>query len=126
MDGDTLLLRHIHPSFVQGDKVTSQAFRPTPKDGSKLSVYDGDQISPEPARQHYTQELGLASEGVMGITGEKCEAVNLPYVLTEVPFPEHAEIDFTGLGTNQIEKVSKKFRAWAESRGWLHRHASNE
>ena len=47
MTGATLLLRQIHPSFIQAGFVTSQAFRPTPKDQSKFSVYDGDLISSE-------------------------------------------------------------------------------
>jgi hypothetical protein len=38
MTPETLLLRQIHPSFVQAGRVTSQAFRPTPKDGSLLSI----------------------------------------------------------------------------------------
>ena len=55
MTGDTLLLRQIHPSFVQDGRVTSQAFRPTPKDDAQLSAYDGDQITPVAAWLNYTQ-----------------------------------------------------------------------
>lgn len=126
MDGNTLLLRQVHPKFVQGDKVTSQAFRPTPKDAGRLSVYDGDQIEPEPAWQHYTQELGHQSAGVMAITGAECTAVTLPYRLTGEPFPEHAEVDFTALNTNQTEKASKKLKSKAEARGWLYRAQAEE
>jgi hypothetical protein len=54
MTGATFLLRQVHPSFVQAGRVTSQAFRPTPKDRSLLSVYDGDQITPEAAWIHFT------------------------------------------------------------------------
>jgi hypothetical protein len=57
MQSDTLLLRQIHPGFIQNGRVTSQAFRPTPKDKKKLSVYDGDKIDPEAAYRHYTEEL---------------------------------------------------------------------
>ena len=42
MTPDTLLLRQIHPGFIQGGRVTSQAFRPTPKDEFLLSVDNGD------------------------------------------------------------------------------------
>lgn len=49
MTPQTQLLRQIHPNFVQAGRVTSQAFRPTPKDENHLSVYDGDQIQPEAA-----------------------------------------------------------------------------
>ena len=53
MNSQTLLLRQIHPSFIQQGRVTSQAFRPTPKDEMKLSVYDGDQMTPEEAFEHF-------------------------------------------------------------------------
>ena len=59
MTGTTLLLRQIHPSFVQDGRVTSQAFRPTPKDESLLSVYDGDQITPEGGVEPLHQPGGL-------------------------------------------------------------------
>ena len=68
MTGTTRLLRQIHPSFVQAGFVTSQAFRPTPKDESKLSVYDGDRITPEAAYTHYTTVWELASAGVLAVT----------------------------------------------------------
>lgn len=126
MDGNTLLLRQIHPKFVQGDKVTSQAFRPTPKDEGKLSVYDGDQIEPEPAWQHFIQDPKCSSAGVMAVTGGECEALKLPYQLTGHPYAEHAEIDFTALNTNQTEKASKKLKAKAEARGWLYRAPAEE
>jgi hypothetical protein len=63
MNAQTLLLRQIHPSFVQQGRVTSQAFRPTPKDESKLSMYDGDQITPEASWRHYTVTLRFESIG---------------------------------------------------------------
>ena len=42
MTDETLLLRQVHPSFLQDGVVSSQVFRPTPKDECKLSAYDGD------------------------------------------------------------------------------------
>jgi hypothetical protein len=60
---ETVLFRQIHPIFVQNDRVTSQAFRPTQKDEGKLSVYDGDMISSEDSWKHHTG-LGLESAGV--------------------------------------------------------------
>jgi catechol 2,3-dioxygenase-like lactoylglutathione lyase family enzyme len=49
----TLLLRQIHPHFVKLGRPTSAAVRPTPKDEHKLSVYDGDLITPAAAYAHY-------------------------------------------------------------------------
>lgn len=120
MTGETLLLRQIHPSFVQAGRVTSQAFRPTPKDHSRLSMYDDDQITPELAWLHYTTVLLLASAGAMSLTVAECDAESLPVLPDPEPFPEHVVVDFVGLTDRQCEKKSKKLRAIAELRGWLY------
>ena len=46
MNSDTLLYRMISPSWMQDGSPTTPAFKPTRKDNGRLSVYDGDQISP--------------------------------------------------------------------------------
>jgi hypothetical protein len=123
MIATTVLLRQIHPSFVQAGFATSQAFRPTPKDESKLSVYDGDQITPDASFIHYTELLKLASVGTTGISMEECLSngveVHLDPLTEPVPFTEHAVVDFTGLTDNQCRKISKKLQAKALARGWL-------
>ena len=121
MNNATLLLRQIHPSFIQNDRVTSQAFRPTPKDEKKLSVYDGDMIDSVAAFEHYTQELKLVSVGVMGITVNECATLDLPCQNDPEPFPEHAIIDFSDLTERAITKKSKLLKKKAEARGWLYR-----
>jgi hypothetical protein len=118
---ETLLLRQIHPAFVQDGRVTSQAFRPTPKDQNKLSVYDGDQIAPESAWRHYAEQLGLASIGVQAVAVRECETLALPAVPDPAAFPEHVLIDFTGLSTREIERRAKLLRVDAANRGWLFR-----
>ena len=50
MNDETLLHRIIKPNWwLQADNVSSQSFRPTPEDQKRLSVYDGDRITPESA-----------------------------------------------------------------------------
>jgi hypothetical protein len=66
MTENDLLYRQIHPGFVHNGRVSSQAFRATPKDERKLSAYDGNKITPAEAWSHYTQSLALRSDGVMG------------------------------------------------------------
>ena len=56
MTSETLLLRQIHPSFVQKGRVTSQAFRPTPKDEHLLSVDNGDKIAAHAPRHDLVRE----------------------------------------------------------------------
>lgn len=123
MTGSTMLLRQVHPSFVQAGFASSQAFRPTPKDESKLSVYDGDQMTPEAAFNHFTQILKLASAGTVGLTVEECASVGIearPDPLTDpIPFPEHAILDFSGRTDHQCKSISKVLKTQAQARGWL-------
>ncbi|MEO5372071.1 MAG: hypothetical protein H7833_18535 [Magnetococcus sp. DMHC-1] len=102
--------------------MSSQAFRPTPKDKSLLSVYDGNKIEAGSAWNHYTGVLRLASLGVMGIAEVDIEGLNLGVRADPLPdFPEHAVIDFSGFTKNQVEKKAKQLRDRAEAMGWLYR-----
>lgn len=121
MNNDTLLLRQIHPGFVQDGRPSSQAFRPTPKDEQMLSVYDGDQITPADAFEHYSKNLELGSSGVLAVSMEECGAIELSVTPDPAPFPEHALIDFSAHGKSTIEKKAKLLKAKAEARGWLYR-----
>lgn len=121
MNSKTILLRHIHPNFVQEGRVTSQAFRPTPKDEEKLSVYDGDQIEAEPAWHHYTESLDCQSVGVLGITVAECTELELKAEADPRPFPEHVLIDYSAFGKKEIEKKAKLLKAKAVQRDWLYR-----
>lgn len=119
MNSSTTLIRQIHPSFIQEGRITSQAFRPTPKDEDKLSTYDGDQIDAKSAWKHYTETLGHVSDGALGVSVGECEASELSVVPDPQPFPEHVLIDFSQHERKQIEKRSKKLKSHAETRGWL-------
>ena len=119
MTESTLLLRQIHPTFVKLGRVTSQAFRPTPKDEHKLSVYDGDLIGAADAWAHYRGRK-LESAGVMAVSVRECTNEELKVRSSPEHFPEHAEIDFTGLNANQCEKKGKRLKSVAEARGWLY------
>ena len=121
MNSDTLLYRMVSPSFIQDCLATSPAFRPTRKDTGRLSVYDGDQISPQDAYEHYTS-LGHKAVGVMAIAVAECESLDLtvsPDPL--VGFPEHATIDFTARSRKRIEIASRTLKERANARGWQYR-----
>lgn len=123
MKDDTMLLRQINPNFVQHGRVTSQAFQPTPKDGHRLSVYDGDQIAPSHAHQHFTKNFDARSAGVMGVRVRECGLLELPVEPDPEPFPEHAVIDFSEFSRRQKETKAKQLRGYAEERGWLYRES---
>lgn len=107
MTPETLLLRQIHPSFVQGGRVTSQAFRPTPKDDNLLSVYDADQISASESLQHFLAQPDCKSCGVMAISNGECAHEELVVIPDGVPFDSHVSVDFSAHPKGEIEKKSK-------------------
>ena len=121
MNDDTLLYRQVHPNWTVDGGISSQAFRPTPKDEGLLSVYDGDKIDPEAAWHHYRSELGLASAGVLGVSVAECNDLQLPARPDPAPFPEHAVINFTGLSNSKRERKADRLKAAANERGWLFR-----
>lgn len=129
MNQHTLLLRQVHPSFVQADKIssqvfsiTSQVFKPTPKDENRLSVYNGDKFTAEESYTHFINiDANNKSDGVVGVTPDECDSENLNCSENNDPFDGHSIIDFTSLTSGQIEKKAKKLKAYALKRGWLYR-----
>ena len=120
MNDETLLLRQVHPAWVQAGNITSQVFRPTAKDHSRLSVYNGDLISAPAAWTHYTDTLGYKSCGVVAVSARECRLEDLQVNADPAPFPEHAVIEFGSLNRNDTERKSKRLKLMAEARGWLH------
>ena len=127
MNVSTLLLRQVHPDFVEQVaqseelKPTSQAFLPS-RSTNTLSVYDGDQISAEQAWKHYTGSQQLRSAGVAAVTVEECRARELPVLADGIPYPEHVSIDFSSLKSwSQISRLAKSLKRAANARGWLFR-----
>ena len=125
MNSDTLLYRMVSPSWMLEGRPTSQTFRPTRKDNGRLSVYDGDQASPQDAYEHYTSPppgLGQRAVGVLAVAVAECESLNLtvsPDPL--VGFPEHVAIDFTPRSRKGVEVVARALREFANARGWQYR-----
>jgi len=124
MTPDTLLLRQIHPSFVQDGRVTSQAFRPTPKDELHLSVDNGDRLTAEAAWRRFTADPTCTSAGVQAVSQSDCAAQALPVIEDGRPHPEHCSIDFSAFEKKAIDKRAKLLRAAATTRGWLFTEAA--
>jgi hypothetical protein len=116
-----LLHRQVNPSWVQEGRVSSQAFNPTPKDSGLLSVYDGALMTAEASFLHYTGTQGLKAVGTVSVSEGEVAAVGLSWRPDPEPFPEHAVIDFTTLGS--ASRVKAKAHALAErarARGWTY------
>lgn len=120
MNDNTLLYRQIHPSFVQEGRVSSAAFRPTPKDQMQLSVYDGDKLTPESAYRHYHDELHLKSIGVLAVSVSDCNNESLEVIADYCTHPYHVLIDFTGKESNQTKRIAEHLKAKALLSGWLY------
>jgi hypothetical protein len=121
MTDQTLLLRQVHPSFIQDGKVTSQVFRPTPKDEERLSFYNGDMISPYDAWTRYTARPTCHSIGILVVSHGECVEQELAVVEDANPYPEHCSIIFSSFTKSQIEKKAKTLKVIAEGRGWLYK-----
>jgi hypothetical protein len=100
-------------------RVTSQLFRPTPKDENAVSVYDGDQISAEDAWRHYTEVQKLDSVGVLAVTVDECKCQALSIVADPAPYPEHVLIKFDNkLSNSAVKSKALCLKVAAETRGW--------
>lgn len=119
MDSETLLLRQIHPSFVQSGRPTSQAFRPSPKDENLLSVDNGSKIEPRASWERFTSAPDRRSTGVMAVTVAECSEQELQVLEDGDPYPEHCSIDFSNLTKSSVEKKAKILVRFATRRDWL-------
>ena len=119
MNGSTLLYRQVNPNWIRDGEITSQTFRPTRKDNGLLSVYDGNRITAEGAWRHYTGQLGFTSYGVVAVSVDECQSLQLPVRSDPTPFPEHAVVDFTGLSRSAIERKADRLKNAAIGRRWL-------
>ncbi|MDP9052214.1 MAG: hypothetical protein M3O31_16065 [Acidobacteriota bacterium] len=118
MTSNTLLLRQVHPTFVQDGRATSQAFVPTEKDANQLSVDDGDQVTPLVSWERYTVTFGYKSAGVLAVTPDECKGLSLPVVPDGVPYPDHCYIDFADLIKKEAKRKAKLLLSCADVHGW--------
>lgn len=127
MKPDTLLFRQINPGWLDDGVVTTQGFKPTAKDEGLLSVDDGNLVTAEDAYKCYTECLGLESAGVLALTVAECDEHCLPVTPDALPCqPSHVVIDFTKLSGNQVRKVAKYLKYYANERGWQYQPSKPE
>jgi hypothetical protein len=119
MNAEALLLRQIHPSFLNDGEPSSAALRPTPKDQDRLSFEDGDRIAPEASWRRDTAGA-LHSAGVLGVQARACRDEDLTIDPDGEPHPEHVSVDFTGKSSGQRKQIAKRLRDHAMRRGWLY------
>ncbi|AZQ59321.1 hypothetical protein EJ994_11070 [Maribacter sp. MJ134] len=125
MEENTLLHRQVHPSFIQGDRLSSlvfssQTFKPTPKDEKCLSVYNGDKYQPDESYEHYV-DTEMESVGVVSVSLQECNDIELPVVEDNIPFDGHSFIDYREKSNSQIKKKATLLKKKATERGWQYR-----
>lgn len=119
------LLRQIPPAWLQEGRVTSQAFKPMPKDQKLLSVSRGSLTTPEAAHDRHVNVLGLRSAGVWFITVQDCSDEGLsvyadPIEAPPHPDPSHALVDFRQVSSEkQVVAHAKRLALRANARGPL-------
>lgn len=120
-DLHALLHRQVHSSFVRDGRVSSMAFRPTPKDHGQLSVSDGRKVGPREAFERYIGR-GFQSCGVWSVSVTECDQAGMKAY--EDPLDDddaHALIDFSRLDSRaQQKKAADKLAAAARARGCMH------
>lgn len=131
MREDTLLLRQVHPSWTQGQSIssqtfTSQTFKPTPKDKGLLSVYSGEVFTEVEAYEHYSEVIGFESSGVVAISKRECDSIELALIEDNDPFPGHCSLDYRPFIDRKktVKKVASTLKAYAVERGWLYQPRS--
>lgn len=133
MNSDTLLHGQIHPTWIQNEVVSSQAFEidpaslaslsfvPSEKDHQKLSVYNGDKFIAAKSYSHYTKSF--ISAGVLSVSCNEVHSVEeLSIQEDNHPFDGHTVIDHSKVQSNaQIKKNARQLKNFASARGWTHK-----
>jgi hypothetical protein len=124
---DELLWRNAHPDWLVDGELTSQAFRPTPKDQKKLSSTRESKVAAEANFKEYTEEFSLESIGVWAVTVGEAQDQTIPAIYDEhsptIPSPcltGHTSLDFTAVSNNQAKRIGGRLRDRAEERGKQH------
>lgn len=124
MNSNKPFYRQIHPSFFKNGGVTSQAFKPMPKDEGLLSLYNSDHFDPETSYTHFTAQTNeftganLESAGVLASHIEDFASCTLTVIEDNMPFQGHASADFRNLEKKDVETKAKKLRDQAWARNW--------
>ena len=100
--------------------MTSQAFKPMPKDKRRLSCYDGDRMSAKQAFNHFI-ERNCKSVGVMAVLAGECKELALPVDADGFQFPEHVSVVFPEeLSESQVAKKARSLKKLAIARDWMY------
>ena len=130
--GQWLVLRNVHPAFVDSEAgvVTRLAFTPNSGDGGCMSVVQKIKSEPVDAFLEYTTRFGLDSAGVWGVTTAEVCDIGSRSVDDEATAPRrridlpvgHAYVDFRDLNGSRggERKRATALKELALARGCLY------
>lgn len=105
---EDVLLRNVHPSFIDGELLSSQAFGPNTGDEGQLSVAQAAIVQSLHAYMDYTVTRGLKSVGVWAVSTLEVDGLGARSVddrACDASLPEgHAYVDFRDLTSKRAEK----------------------
>ena len=120
-DRGELLHRQVHPHFIDDGHIGTQAFKPTTKDESELSISLGSLSTAEEAFVLYTTGYELPSAGVWSVTVEECGRLGLLARPDPLENPvldsAHGFIDFRETSRKECGRLAKRLAAFARERG---------
>lgn len=122
-----LVYRQVHRNHVENSlRPTSSAFNPLVTGGSdgvqtrELSAYNGNLVSAEEAYQHFTQELGRPSIGVLAVSEEECAELGIEVHYDGSGFPAHVSLRFPAMSRRATRRIARDLVDLAMARGWQH------
>jgi hypothetical protein len=126
-DSTEVLLRSVHPSWVDQGKPTSLAFKPTGKDAGCLSVARSTVVTPQEHFDEFTGHLGLSSDGIWGVSVDEVQSASSRAIDDQLsssrpdPCPRgHSYVDYRDLDTGgAIKSRARVLLAAAVYRGPL-------
>lgn len=123
MTGAHLFYVMIYPNPDSPDAATSVDFNPFRRRDPNLSAYDSRLISAEAAYIHFVGQ-GNEASGVMAVTAEECDRLELTVVPDPLPTnPAHVLIRFDAIPErrNAFRSVASQLKEFANRRGWIYR-----
>lgn len=121
-----LLLRQVHPNFLDGNEITEMAFYPGSK-SQECSCSRETLQSAEGAYDHHTGKLNGKSVGTCAVSVQEVEdagsrAIDDSAVQTYIPpTPGHTYIDFRGLAKQERSFIRDELADAANTRGFLYK-----
>lgn len=126
-DPDEQLWRNAHPTFLDGERLSSQVFTPTAQHDWKLSLARSSKVSASDHFVEYTEKLNLDSIGVWSVSVAEVNLEGLTGVYDAEsdaapdPCPAgHTSVDFSNASRSQVGKIGRRLRDKAVERGCQH------